>query len=50
MLYLSKSTSVTTPWQAYFGLGKLDFGLGRLDFGLGNPILDWQPNLELKSL
>ena len=44
----------TTPWQAYFGLGKfefglgkldfglgkLDFGLGKLDFGLGNPILD----------
>ena len=29
-----------TPWQAYFGLGKLDFGLG-------NPILDWQPNLGL---
>ena len=29
---------VTTPWQAYFVLGKLDFGLGKFDFVLGNPI------------
>ena len=32
----------TTPWQAYFGLGKLDFGLG-------SPILDWQPDLGLAT-
>ena len=47
---------ITTPWQAYFGLGKFefglgkfDFGLGKLDFGLGNPILDWQPDLGLAT-
>ena len=43
------SIEVTTPWQAYFVLGKFDFGLGKLDFGLGNPILDWQPNLGLAT-
>ena len=49
-------STLTTPWQAYFVLGKLDFGLGKLDFGLGkldfvlgNPILDWQPDLGLET-
>ena len=39
----------STPWQAYFGLGKLDFGLGKLDFWLGNPILDFNPILDLAT-
>ena len=61
--YVYDVNAVTTPWQAYFGLGKfefglgkldfglgkLDFGLGKLDFGLGNPILDWQPDLGLAT-
>ena len=44
-----KVFNITTPWQAYFGLGKFDFGLGKLDFGLGNPILDWQLDLGLAT-